>query len=106
MGDRTDTADPRGNLRNLVHRLTYSELLNTPDRGDGEPVSSLDDTLVIHLQSELGMAFMSRGWRDLYDFCQWYCLIFDSMFLHFPFSESHDYSGIILHSDILVQTRF
>jgi hypothetical protein len=47
---------------------TYGELLNTPDRGDGEPVSSLDDPLIIHLQGELGVAFMSRGWRDLYNF--------------------------------------
>jgi hypothetical protein len=68
VGDGTDTADPRSDLRNLVHRLTYGEFLNTPNRGDGEPVSSLDDTLIIYLQSELGVAFMSRGWRDLYNF--------------------------------------
>jgi hypothetical protein len=72
VGDRTDTADPRGNLRDLFHRLPYGELLNTPDRGDGEPVSSLDDTLIIYLHGELGVAFMSRGWRDLYNFRQWY----------------------------------
>lgn len=70
MGDGTDTADPRGNLRDLVHRLTYGEFLNTPDRGDGKPVSSFDYTLIIHLQGELGVAFMSRGWRDLYNFRQ------------------------------------
>src|ERR1035437_4270410 len=68
MGDRTDTADPRSNLRDLVHRLTYGELLNTPDRGDGKPIPPLDYTLIIHLQGELGVAFMSRGWRDLYNF--------------------------------------
>jgi len=68
VGDGTYTAYPRGNLRDLVHRLTYGELLNTPDRGDGEPVSSLDDTLIIHLQGELGVAFMSSGWGDLYNF--------------------------------------
>ena len=72
VGDGTDTADPRGNLRDLFHRLTYGELLNTPYRGDGEPVSSLDDTLIIYLQGELGVAFMSRGWRDFYNFRQWY----------------------------------
>ncbi len=70
VGNGTNTADPRGNLRDLVHRLTYGELLNTSYRGDREPVSSLDDTLIIHLQGELGVAFMSRGWRDLYNFRQ------------------------------------
>lgn len=68
VGDGTDTTDPRGNLRDLVHSFTYGELLNTPDGGDGEPVSSFDDPLIIHLQGELGVAFMSRGWRDLYNF--------------------------------------
>ncbi len=70
VGDGTYTADPRSDLRDLVHRLTYGELLNTPNRCDGEPVSSLDDALIIHLQGELGVAFVSRGWRDLYNFRQ------------------------------------
>ena len=77
VGDGTDSADPRGNLRDLFHRLAYGELLNTPDRGDREPVSSLDYTLIVHLQGKLGVPFMSRGWRDLYNFRQWYCLVFD-----------------------------
>ena len=69
VGDGTDTTDPRGNLWDLVHRLTYGKFLNTPDRGDREPISLLDDTLIIHLQGKLGMAFMSRGWRNLNNFC-------------------------------------
>ena len=77
VNDGTDTTNPRGNLRDLVHCLTYGELLNTPNRGDGEPVSSLDYTLIIHLQGELGVAFMSRGWRDFYNFRQPYRLFFD-----------------------------
>ena len=72
VGYGTDTADPRSDLRDLFHRLTYGEFLNTPDRGDGEPVSSLDNTLIIHLHGKLRMAFMSRGWRDFYNFRQLY----------------------------------
>ena len=53
VGYGTDTADPRSDLRDLFHRLTYGEFLNTPDRGDGEPVSSLDNTLIIHLHGKL-----------------------------------------------------
>ena len=87
VGDGTDTADPRGNLRDLVHRLTYGELLNTPDRGDGEPVSSLDDTLIIYLHGELGVAFMSRGWRDFYNFRQWYASFSIRYSCIFPFQR-------------------
>ena len=70
VGDRTDTADAGRDLRHLFVGLADREFLNASDRRNGEPVTALDDPLIIDLQDELRMSLMSCGWGYLNNFRQ------------------------------------
>jgi hypothetical protein len=75
VGNRTDTADTGCNLGHLLGCLSDGEFFNSPHRGNGTPVTRLDDACVINLQDKLGVSLMSCGWGNLYNFRQYYRLI-------------------------------
>ena len=75
VGNRTDTTDTGRDLGHLLHRFTDGKLLDAPHRGNGTPVTRLDDTCVVDLQDELGVSLMSCGWGNLYNFRQYYRLM-------------------------------
>ena len=75
VGNRTDTTDTGCDLWHLLGGLTDGEFFNSPHRGNGTPVTRLDDALVVNLQDKLGVSFMSCGWGNLYNFRQYYRLI-------------------------------
>ena len=62
VGYRTDTTDTGRDLGDLLGGLTYGKFLNAPHRGNGTPVTRLDDACVVNLQDQLGVSLMSCGW--------------------------------------------
>ena len=75
VGYRTDTTDTGCDLGDLLGGFTDGKFLNSPHRGNGTPVTRLDDALVVDLQDHLGVSLMSCGWGNLYNFRQYYRLI-------------------------------
>ena len=75
VGNRTDTTDTGCNLGHLLWCLSDGEFFNSPHRGNGTPVTRLDDACVVNLQDELGVSLMSCGWGNLYNFRQYYRLM-------------------------------
>ena len=75
VGNRTDTTDTGCDLRHLFGGLANGKLLDAPHRGNGTPVTRLDDTLIVNLQDKFGVSFMSCGWGNLYNFRQYYRLM-------------------------------
>jgi hypothetical protein len=50
--NRTDTTDTGCNLGHLLRGLSDGEFFNSPHRGNGTPVTRLDDACVVNLQDE------------------------------------------------------
>jgi hypothetical protein len=75
VGYRTDTTDAGRNLWHLLGCLANSKLFDAPHRGNGAPVTRLDDACVVNLQDELGVSLVSCGWGNLYNFRQYYRLM-------------------------------
>ena len=73
--NRTDTTDAGRDLGDLLGSLADCKLLDAPHRGNGTPVTRLDDACVVNLQDELGVSLMSCGRGNLYNFRQYYRLM-------------------------------
>ena len=53
VGNRTDTTDTGCDLGHLLGGLSDGKFLNAPHRGNGTPVTRLDDACVVNLQDKL-----------------------------------------------------
>ena len=52
VGNRTDTTDTGCDLGHLLRGLSDGEFFNSPHRGNGTPVTRLDDACVVNLQDQ------------------------------------------------------